>query len=110
MNSIVVGLCCVLGIGVASAAANSGVVMIADADVSTQGAAHFPADVGAQVQSNSNVRTQADAGTSAGITLTASAARNLPPASATLNRAFAVSYARTKPSRIPPPISPPTCA
>ncbi|WP_346730419.1 cytochrome c-type biogenesis protein [Caballeronia sp. dw_19] len=77
MNSIVVGLCCVLVIGVASAAANSGVVMIADADVSTQGAAHFPADVDAQVQSNSNVRTQADAGTSAGITLTASAAPEL---------------------------------
>jgi cytochrome c-type biogenesis protein CcmH len=74
MNRAVVGLCCVFVIGVASAAANSGVVMIAEADVSAQGTATFPADVDAQVQSNA--RTQAAAGTSA-VTATASAAPEL---------------------------------
>jgi cytochrome c-type biogenesis protein CcmH len=75
MNRIVVGLCCVLVSGVASAAANSRVVMIAEADVSAQEAATFPADVDIQVQSNA--RTQTAAGTSAGITVTASAVPEL---------------------------------
>ena len=73
MNRIVVGLCCVLVIGVAGAAARSGVVMIADADSSAQGTAHVTAD--AQVQSD--VRSQVDASTSAGITANASAAPEL---------------------------------
>jgi len=71
MNRIVVGLCCVFVMGVASAAANSGVVMIAEADVSAQGTATILADVDAQVQSNA--RTQAAAGATAGITADASA-------------------------------------
>ena len=75
MNRVVVGLCWVFVIDVASAAANSGVVMIAEADVSVQGTANFPADVDAQVQSNA--RTQANASTSTGITATASAAPEL---------------------------------
>ena len=75
MNRIVVGLCCVLVSGVASGAANSGVVMIAETDVSAQEAATFPADVDIQVQSNA--RTQIAAGTSAGITVTASAVPEL---------------------------------
>ena len=75
MNRIVVGLCCVLVSGVASGAANSGVVMIAETDVSAQEAATFPADVDIQVQSNA--RTQTAAGTSAGITVTASAVPEL---------------------------------
>ena len=71
MDRIVAGLCCVLVIGVASAAARSGVVMMAEAEVnvSAQEAANFPVD--AQVQSDAG--TQAGAGTSAGITATASA-------------------------------------
>ncbi|WP_367889731.1 cytochrome c-type biogenesis protein CcmH [Burkholderia sp. S171] len=71
MNRIVVGLCCVFVVSVASAVANSGVVMIAEADVSAQGATTFPADVATQGQSNA--RTQAAAGTSAGIAVMASA-------------------------------------
>jgi len=62
-------------IGVASAAANSGVLMIAEADVSAQGTASVAAGVDAQVQSN--VRTQADISTSAGIIATASAVPEL---------------------------------
>ena len=73
MNRIVAGLCCVLMIGVASAAVRAGVVMIVEADSSAQGTAHFTAD--AQVQDN--VRSRANAGTSAGITATASAAPEL---------------------------------
>ncbi|WP_235210369.1 cytochrome c-type biogenesis protein [Caballeronia sordidicola] len=73
MNRIVPGLCCVLVIGVAGAAARSGVVMIADADSSAQGTAHVTVE--AQVQSN--VRSQVDASTSAGITANASAAPEL---------------------------------
>jgi len=71
MNRIVVGLCCVFVMGVASAAANSGVVMIAEADVSAEGTATIPADVDTQVQINA--RTQAAAGTTAGIAADASA-------------------------------------
>jgi cytochrome c-type biogenesis protein CcmH len=73
MNRIVVGLCCVLVMSMAGAAVKSGVVMIADADSNAQGAAHVTAE--AQVQNN--VRTQANAGTSAGITATASATPEL---------------------------------
>jgi cytochrome c-type biogenesis protein CcmH len=68
MNRIVVGLCCVLVMGVAGAAARSGVVMIAEADSSAQGTAQFNAE--GQVQSN--VRTRANASTSAVITETSS--------------------------------------
>jgi cytochrome c-type biogenesis protein CcmH len=75
MNRIVVALFCVSVIGVASAAANSGVLMIAEADVSAQGTASVAAGVDAQVQSN--VRTQADISTSAGIIATASAVPEL---------------------------------
>jgi cytochrome c-type biogenesis protein CcmH len=73
MNRIVVGLCCVSVIGVAGAAARSGVVMIAEADPSAQGTVRLTAD--AQVQSN--VQTQATADPNAGITATASAAPEL---------------------------------
>lgn len=69
MNRIVAGLCCVLMIGVAGAAARPGVVAIAEANVIAQGTANVAAD--AQVQSN--VRTQANASTSAGTKATASA-------------------------------------
>jgi cytochrome c-type biogenesis protein CcmH len=69
MNRIVVGLCCVLVIGVAGAAARSGVVMVAEADTSAQVTADPPVQ--------SNVRTQANVDTSAGITATASAAPEL---------------------------------
>jgi cytochrome c-type biogenesis protein CcmH len=75
MNRIVVGLCCVLMSDVASAAVHSRVVMIAEADVSAQEAVTLPADVDIQVQSNA--RTQIAAGTSAGITVTASAVPEL---------------------------------
>jgi len=73
MNNIMAGLCCVLVIGVAGAAARSGVVVIAEADTSVQAIASLPVD--AQVQSN--VRTQVSASTKAGITATASAAPEL---------------------------------
>ena len=73
MNRIVVGVCCVLVIGAASAAVNSGVVMIAEADSSAQGTANFSAD--AQLQSD--VRAQANASTSAGIAATAGATPEL---------------------------------
>jgi len=49
--------------------------MIAEADVSAQEAATFPADVDIQVQSNARMQTAA--GTSAGITVTASAVPEL---------------------------------
>ncbi|HEV7832833.1 MAG TPA: cytochrome c-type biogenesis protein [Caballeronia sp.] len=75
MNRIVVGLCCVLMSDVASAAVNSRVVMIAEADVSAQEAVTLPGDFDIQVQSNA--RTQTAAGTSAGITVTASAVPEL---------------------------------
>ena len=73
MHRFAVGLCCVLAIGMASAAVRSGVVVIAEANVSASGTANFPAN--AQVQSD--VRTQAKASTSAGFPVTASAAPEL---------------------------------
>jgi cytochrome c-type biogenesis protein CcmH len=68
MNRIVVVLCCALAMGVAGAATRSGVVVIAEANVSDQGMANPPADEQAQ----SNVRTQPDASLSTGIAATAS--------------------------------------
>lgn len=73
-HRILAGLCCVLVIGVASAAVRSGVVVMAEAEteanVSAQGAADIPVDAPVK----GDVGMQANAGTSAAITATASAA------------------------------------
>jgi cytochrome c-type biogenesis protein CcmH len=69
MNRSVIGLCCLLAINVASAAANSGVVVIADADAR--------AEVTGDLQVQGGGPTQVKAGTSAEITTTASVAPEL---------------------------------
>jgi cytochrome c-type biogenesis protein CcmH len=73
MNRLVIGLWCVLVIGVASAAAHSGVVVIAEADASAEVTGNLAVDA----QPEGNVPTQAKASTGAGITATASVAPEL---------------------------------
>lgn len=110
MHRIVAGLCCVLVIGVASAAVRSGVVVMAEAETEANVSAQEPLTSLLTHRLKATLECKLMPVRAPQSPRQRVLPRRLPLASAALNRAFAVSYARTKPSRIPRPISRPIYA